>query len=258
MTRTTRKVVVVAAAAALLAAGCGSSSGSSGAEAKSFLRTKMGEGSWPDLPPDTHLYQSIIDFPQPPGDKTPNPEGHEHPPGFVVGLTGDARKLLDAGKVLDVMPGEVMFAKPFIHHVHENPGPGANDWLFMGVRATSARDKPLPGSSAQLVFNSPDLPDFPAGSTVMLRLDRFTLRPGGQSGIMKQGGPTLVYVLDGQVQMRQQTQSPHSLEWGQTAFVPKGGVYQVQNPFKGQAELMVLTVWQDGQPPDTPVSSASF
>jgi len=255
MSRTTRRVLVIAVAVALIAVGCGSSS--SNGEAKSFLRTKKGEGMWPNMP-DTVLYESILDFPQPEGEKAPSVAGHEHPPGFVVGLSGDARKQLDGGKVLDVFPGDVMFAKPFIHHYHENPGPGPNDWLAFLVRPASVRDQPLPGSTAKVVFNSDDLPKFAPGSNLMLRLDEFTVRPGGQSGVTKQSGPTLVYSLEGEVRMHQQSQSPSTLQWGKTAFVPKGGVFQVKNPFKGQAKLLVLTVWEDGQPPDTPVSSASF
>ncbi|MGI9080089.1 MAG: cupin domain-containing protein [Acidimicrobiales bacterium] len=257
MARNTRNVVLVAVVAVLTAAGCGSSSSSTAA--KSFLRTQLAEGPYANVPATAvPMYEAVVDFPQPAGEEAPSAAGHSHPPGFLFGLTGVTRVNEDGDKHVDVGPGDALFAPAFVHHFHSNPGPGPNDWLFMGVRPESVREQPLPSPGAKVIVNSDDLPGLTAGSNYTMRLDELTVRPGGQSAAVKQTGPTVIYVLDGEVQMHQQSQSPHALEFGKTALLPAGAVYQVQNPFKGQAKLLVMTIWPQGQPADTPVSSASF
>ncbi|MEN3313915.1 MAG: hypothetical protein V7605_149 [Acidimicrobiaceae bacterium] len=257
MSRRTRIAPLVAIVGILAAAACGSSSSSAGA--KSFLRTQLAEGRYADVPATAApMYEAVIDFPQPVGEEAPSAAGHTHPPGFLYGLTGVTRVNEDGGKHVDVGPGDTLFAPAFVHHFHSNPGPGPNDWLAFLVRPESVREQPLPSPGAKVIVNSDDIPGLTAGATYLMRLDELTIRPGGQSAAVKQGGPTVVYVLDGQVQFHQQSQSPRVLEWGKTALLPDGAVYQVQNPFKGQAKLLVMTVWKEGGPSDTPVSSASF
>jgi hypothetical protein len=258
----TRNVVVVAALALLVAAGCGKSSTSQGAIG--FLRTEKASGAFPNLP-STPEFLATIDFPQPVGENAPT-GGHMHPPGFVIGLTGDARVDVPGppATTIDVFPGQVLFAPPFVHHSHSNPGPGPNDWLFMGPRAEDVRNMPLPSPEAQLIFNSADLTGMVAGANYMLSLDQDTIRPGGQSGIQKQGGPTEIYALEGNMiinEVGEAGQAPIVLTWGHAMFLPMGAIWQVVNPFKGsdgQSQLLVMTQWRQGQPSDTPVNSANF
>jgi len=242
---------------ALVAAGCGSSS--SGSEAKGFLRTKLAEGPYADVPPAAApMFEAVIDFPQPEGEEAPSAAGHQHPPGFLYGLSGVTKVNEDGGKFVDVGPGDTLFAPAFVHHFHSNPGPGPNDWLAFLVRPASVREQPLPSPGAKVIVNSDNLPGLIAGASYTMRLDELTIRPGGQSTPVKQTGPTVVYVLEGQVQFRQQSQSPHVLEPGKTALLPQGAVYQVENPFKGQAKLLVMTIWPQGQPSDTPASASKL
>jgi len=257
MARSTRKALVVTAMVALIAAGCGSSSSSAGA--KGFLRTQLAQGAYTDVPATAApMYEAVIDFPQPVGEEAPSAAGHQHPPGFLYGLTGVTRVNEDGDKHVDIGPGDTLFAPAFVHHFHSNPGPGPNDWLAFLVRPESVRTQPLPSPGGKVIVNSDDIPGLDAGRSYMMRLDQLTIRPGGRSAAVKQGGPTVVYVLEGQVQFHQQSQSPHVLEPGKTALLPQGAVYQVENPFKGQAQLLVMTVWPQGQASDTPVSSAAF
>lgn len=252
-----RKVVGSAAALVVfvsIGTGCSSSNAKS-PSANAFLRTTVAEGPWPNLPA-TPLYMSVLDFPQPAGEKAPA-GGHTHPPGFVFGLTGLARVELDDGSHVDIPPGHAIFAPPFVHHDHTDPGPGPDDWLFLGPRTEAVRNNPLPSPEAQDFFNSDTITGLVTGKDYMLKLDEVTIRPGGQSPTEREGGPTLVYVLEGQVSLHQPQKSPQILKWGQTTFLADGGVSQLRNDsLTDQAKLLVMTMWQQGQPSSTPVDSA--
>lgn len=271
MGRKARILFVVTTATAIMAAtSCGSSSNGDTAAARGFLRTTAAQGAYPNTTymnpegkvvylPTTPMYMSIVDFPQPLGEKAPLPSGHVHPSGFVYSLTGVTQVDEDNGGHITINPGEAIFAPPFVHHSHENPGPGPDDWLFLGPRTTAVRNQPLPSPSAHVVLNAPELPPLVPEATYIMRLDQITLRPGGQSAVTKQGGPTLVYILDGHMSLHQHSGSPEDLQFGKATFLPEGTVFQLHNPDgKSQSQALVMTMWLQGHPSDTPVSSAPF
>jgi quercetin dioxygenase-like cupin family protein len=146
-----RALSLVAVATALVAVGCGTKAG--GPTAEGFDSATMAQGVFaniqytdpgtPDYTPTTPLYLSILDFPQAPGENAPT-GGHAHPSGFVYGLTGTTHVNVDDGTQLPVGPGQALFAPPFVHHTHSNPGNDPNGWLFIGLRTDAARTKPLP------------------------------------------------------------------------------------------------------------------
>jgi quercetin dioxygenase-like cupin family protein len=240
-------------AGALVVSGCSSKSNSPAA--KSFLRTTLASGPWPNLP-STPLYLAVMDFPQPNGEAAPT-GGHMHPPGFVFGLTGIARVLPDGGGHIDVGPGQAIFAPPFVHHQHSNPGPGPDNWLFFGPRTETVRNMPLPSPEAISLLAGPTLTGLQVGQSYMLQLDQLTIRPGGQSPVQRQNGPTIVYVLDGQVSMHTPHAGPQQLKWGATTILNDGDISQLRNDSPSdQAQVMVMTMWIQGQQPDTPVNSS--
>ena len=259
-----RYVAPLAVVTALVAAGCGKTGPSP--VAQGFDSVTMAAGDFPItnysfggnvvFTPATPVYTSIVDFPQPFGEKAPLPSGHVHPPGFVVGLSGITQVDLDDGTHVTINAGHAIFAGPFGHHFHENPGPGPDDWLFLGPRTEAVRGT-VPSPSAHEVFDSPTLPPLVAGATYKLRLEMFTIRPGGRSASVKQGGATLIYELDGANSLHQLNQPTQELGFGHAAFLPTGTIYQLRNSSKtSQSEMLVMTFWADNQAASTLVDNS--
>lgn len=260
-----RRISVVVAVTALLAVGCGTKKASP--TAVGFGSTVLAQGVFPntnytapdgasEFTPTTPMYASIIDFPQVGGETAPT-GGHVHPSGFVAGLTGTTTVNLDDGSKVTIEPGQAIFAPPFVHHTHSNPGVGPDDWLFLGVRTEAVRPKALPSPEARVIINTADLPPLVPDGNYVMRLERFTIRPGGQSASVKQGGPTLLYELEGENSLHQAGAKTRTLGFDQAAFLPQGAVYQLRNPSKtDQAQVLVMTMWLQGTPASTIVDTS--
>lgn len=260
------KLLLVGTLTALMTLSCGSTTSS--AAAKGFSSTTMAQGDYPNTDysfdgkvvytaSTVRMYDSVVDFPQPVGEKAPLPSGHVHPSGFVVGLTGVTQVDLDDGTHVTVTAGQAIFAPPFVHHSHENPGPGPDDWLFLGPRTEAVRNMPLPSPSAVDVFNSETLPPLTPNATYVMRLDKFTIAPGGQSATVKQGGPTMVYVLDGNDSLHRLNGATEQLGFGHAAFISQGTTYQLRNSSTtDQTHVLVMTMWLKGQPSSTIVNTS--
>lgn len=257
-----RALKVTAAVAALVVTGCSSTGGTPVAPA--FDTTTLADGVFanveyadpghPDYTPTTPLYASVVDFPQAAGENAPA-GGHAHPSGFVYVISGTTQVNLDDGTHLSVQPGEALFAPPFVHHSHSNPGNTPNDWLFLGVRPAATRDKPLPSPTARTVINSADLPPLNAGGQYEMRLDKFTLHGAGQSPEVKQTGPTLIYVLDGSDVLHQPGGTDTAVTAGRAGYLPGGSVYQLRNAATTEtSHALVMTMWPQGSPANTPVN----
>ncbi|MUL65250.1 hypothetical protein BOO86_12300 [Mycobacterium sp. CBMA 234] len=251
-------IAATAAVTAFLTAGCSTTAGTPtapGFESTTladgvFANVEYGDPGHPDYTPTTPLYASIVDFPQAAGENAPT-GGHVHPSGFVYGISGTTQVNLDDGTHLTVGPGDALFAPPFVHHSHSNPGTDPNNWLFLGVRPEAARTKPLPSPTAQVVINTDDLPPLAAGGNYEMRLDKFTLRPSGQSPEVKQGGPTLIYVLDGSDSLHQ-IAATTTLSADHAGFLPEGSVYQLHNASTtDESHVLVMTMWRQGGPANT-------
>jgi uncharacterized RmlC-like cupin family protein len=209
-----------------------------------------------DYTPTTPLYASILDFPQAPREDAPA-GGHAHPSGFVYGLTGMTMVNLDDGTHLSVGPGQAIFAPPFVHHSHSNPGNDPNDWVFIGLRPEAARTKPLPSPEARVIINTADIPPLVVGGKYAMRLDKFTIRPGGRSPVAKQGGPTLVYVIEGSDSLHQMNATTQTLGVNQASFLPQDSVYQLRNPSKtDESQALIMTMWLQNTPANTIVDTA--
>jgi len=259
-----RKLLLpVVVATGLIAVGCAKSDGVSPV-AQGFNATTLAQGGMPikdyyydgtlEFTPASRVYAAVLDFPQPAGENAPT-GGHVHPSGFVYDLTGETFVNLDNGTHITVTPGEAVFAPPFFHHTHSNPGPGPDNWLFLGVRGEDVRDKPLPSPEGRVVINSADLPPLVAGATYMLRLQMDTLRPSGQTPTTKLGGATLLYMLDGQNTLAIQGQGSQTMMFDHANFLPTGSVYQMRNPSTTQqTQVLVMTFWLSTLPPATNVN----
>ena len=257
-----RAVAAAAAVAALVLGGCSTTAGNPvapGFDATTladgvFANVEYGDRGHPDFTPTTPLYASVVDFPQAAGENAPS-GGHVHPSGFVYVIAGATQVNLDDGTHLSVQPGEALFAPPFVHHSHSNPGSAPNNWLFLGVRPEATRDKSLPSPTARTVINSADLPPLTVGGNYEMRLDRFTLHGGGESPKVKQAGPTLIYVLDGSDVLREAGTADTALNAGKAAFLPDGSVYQLRNTSPtDSSHALVMTMWPQGGPASTAVN----
>jgi mannose-6-phosphate isomerase-like protein (cupin superfamily) len=262
-----RRLSPVVVAVAVLAAGCATTATKQASPAaQGFDSTTLAEGVFanvryadpgnPDYTPTTPVFASVVDFPQAPGETAPA-AGHAHPSGFVYGLAGTAQVNLDDGTTIPVGPGRAVFAPPFVHHTHSNPGSEPNDWLFLGIRTESARTKPLPSPQARIIIDTADLPPLVVGGNYAMRLDRFMIRPGGQSPAVRQGGPTLLFVLKGSDSLHQMNEATKTVEVNQAGFLPEGSVYQLRNPSTSdESQVLVMTMWLQGNPANSTVDTA--
>jgi uncharacterized RmlC-like cupin family protein len=261
-----RKLLPVGLAAlSLVALSCGSKTGVS-PNALGFNATTLAQGPFPiqdytfngkvEFTAKSLVYPAVLDFPQPAGENAPT-GGHVHPPGFVYDLTGQTFVNLDDGSHITIGPGQAIFAPPYVHHTHSNPGPGPDNWLFLGVRTESVRKSPLPSPEAINVLSAGDLPPLDAGATYMLRLQMVTLRPTGQTPTTKLGGATLLYMLDGQNNLAMQGHGTSTMMFNHANFLPTGTVFQMRNPSTTeQSQVLEMTFWLKGQAPTTDVKTS--
>lgn len=262
-----RKLLPVGLAAlSLVGLSCGSSKSGVSPDALGFNATTLAQGPFPlqdytvkgklEFTPKEPLYAAVIDFPQPEGENAPT-GGHVHPPGFVYDLTGKTFVNLDDGSHVTIGPGQAIFAPPYVHHTHSNPGPGPDNWLFLGVRTESVRKKPLPSPEAIDVLSAPDLPPLVAGATYMLRLQMVTLRPTGQTPTTKLGGAAMLYMLNGQNDLAVEGHGTSTMMFNHANFLPAGAVYQMRNPSKTeQTQVLEMIFWQMGTPASTDVKTS--
>jgi glyoxylate utilization-related uncharacterized protein len=90
-----------------------------------------------------------------------------------------------------------------------------------------------------------------------MRLDKFTIRPGGQSPVAKQGGPTLVYVLEGSDSLHEMNATTQTLGVNQARFLPQDSVYQLRNPSKTDgSQVLIMTMWLQNTAANTIVDTA--
>jgi quercetin dioxygenase-like cupin family protein len=257
-----RAVTATAAATALVAAGCRYTAGTPiapGFETSTladgvFANVEYADPGHPDFTPTTPLYASVVDFPQAAGENAPS-GGHAHPSGFVYVISGTTQVNLDDGSHLSVQLGEAIFAPPFVHHSHSNPGTEPNNWLFFGVRPESTRDKPLPSPTARTVINSATLPPLAVGGNYEMRLDKFAFHGDAESPKVKQSGPTLIYVLDGSDVLRRPGTADTTLDAGQAGFLAGDAVYQLHDASATEtSHVLVMTMWPQGSPANTAVN----
>src|SRR3989442_13675255 len=154
------------------------------ADAVGFVSTKLADGPLPVLPA-IPLYINVLDVPQPPAASTQ----HAHLAGFVYAVAGVHRYALQGGATTDSQPGQAVFVAQDAVHTHSNPGTTPNQWYFIALPNTNARNaaKPFPGGST--LFESADLPAnaLPVGKNVE-QLNVVTLENCGRTSSHKHGG----------------------------------------------------------------------
>jgi quercetin dioxygenase-like cupin family protein len=223
-------------------AAASASAASKAADAIGFMSTKLADGPLPVLPP-LPLYINVLDVPQPPAASTQ----HAHLAGFVYGVAGVHRYVLQGGATIDSQPGEGVFVAQDAVHTHSNPGSTPNQWYFIALRNTNARSAAMPFPGGSILYESADLSAnaVPAGKYVE-QLNVVTLEKGGRTASHKHGGVELLIVLDGTVQLRVAGQPTQMLTKGKGAVVPPSTILQATNAGDGQAKLLAFFVTAEG------------
>ena len=220
------------------------------AAAQGQTSTKLAEGTLAALPDGT-LYVNFLDVPQPPA----SPITHLHVAGFVYALTGTHQMAIAGGETKDIKPGEAAFIGSNVSHTHTNPGTTPIEWYFAALRPNGGRTaSPLfPGQT--VLFESPDLPQQPAGK-YLEQLNLVTLEKGGRTAAHKHGGIEAILVLDGTVQVRVAGAAAITLTKGKGAYVMPNTALQATNTGDGAAKFLAFFATLDGQPFSTNVDTA--
>ncbi|MBV9596123.1 MAG: cupin domain-containing protein [Chloroflexi bacterium] len=195
-----------------------------------------------DAPTDGPAYVSVVDVPQPGGDRIT----HAHVAGFVYTHSGVARVTLADGSSTDLNPGTASFIGDNVSHTHENPTAADNDWFFISLRPTTARALPLPIPGATTVYATDDLAELPQNPATE-RLMLLTLQPGGHDAPHTNGGIETLYVLQGTVRLLLTDQSI-SVDSGQGFSLPPAMPIQAFNAGPTQTQILDHFVTPDDLP----------
>jgi quercetin dioxygenase-like cupin family protein len=188
--------------------------------------------------PTGPLHIEVVSLQQEPGRTVE----HAHVGGFVFALSGVHRLTVPGVATRDLSPGEAAFVPQDAVHTHANPGTSPDQWYYVAIRNT-AEGSTSPGPN--VVYESPDLPTFPAGK-YNERLNLGTLERGGRGFAHRHPGVEVFLVLDGTVQLRVAGQSPKTLTKGKGAYVPPNVVMQSTNTGDGIARFLTFIVAPDG------------
>lgn len=77
--------------------------------------------------------------------------------------------------------------------------------------------------------------------------------PGVATGRHTHFGEELTYILEGQIELRIEGQSPRVIKAGETFFVPAGLVHEGINTGDGQAKVLATYIVDKGKPLAPPV-----
>jgi hypothetical protein len=79
--------------------------------------------------------------------------------------------------------------------------PWSNDWLFLSVRPVAARGAAMPIPTASRSYESADIGALPAGPYVET-LEVITVTPGGAAADVGSAGTSVLFVLDGRIEVQ--------------------------------------------------------
>lgn len=162
-----------------------------------------------------------------------------HAPGFVYQIAG-IQDLDEVGvPLVHLTAGQAAFNGTGSHK-HINPGDTFSDWLAITVFPATSRGA-LADPSATLAYATGDFaPSWVATVPYVETLWLTTIEPGGRTTAVKHPGITVVFALEGTVQLRGPTSGPTSLAQGSGDFFAPMTVVQASNP--GSQESSFLTV----------------
>jgi quercetin dioxygenase-like cupin family protein len=119
--------------------------------------------------------------------------------------------------------------------------PGANKWLFIGVRPVSARGSVMPLPNATRVYESQDLRSLSPGPYVET-LAVITVAPGSQAAVSREPGAELLLVLVGGARVQLDGAQPIRLGVHQAALAQEGAMVTLSNSGAGELTLLSFRV----------------
>jgi quercetin dioxygenase-like cupin family protein len=119
--------------------------------------------------------------------------------------------------------------------------PGANEWIFIGVRPESARGSVMPLPDATRVYESPDLKSLSPGPYVET-LEVITVAPGSQAAVSREPGAELLLVLVGGARVQLDGAQPIQLGVHQAALAQEGATVTLSNSGAGELTLLSFRV----------------
>ncbi len=119
--------------------------------------------------------------------------------------------------------------------------PGANEWIFIGVRPESARGSVMPLPDAIRVYESPDLRNLSPGPYVET-LEVITVAPGSRAAVSREPGPELLLVLVGGASVQLDGAQPILLGVHQAALAQEGAMVTLSNSGAGNLILLSFRV----------------
>jgi quercetin dioxygenase-like cupin family protein len=119
--------------------------------------------------------------------------------------------------------------------------PGANKWLFVGVRPESARGGVMPLPDATRVYESPDLRSLSPGPYVET-VAVITVAPGSRATVSREPGAEMLLVLAGEAHVQLDGAQPTRLGVHQGTLVQEGAMVAVSNSGVGRLTLLSFRV----------------
>jgi hypothetical protein len=204
-----------------------------------------------DTLPSGSLFIRVVDFVQAPGTEFGS---QKHQPGVEYQLEGVQDLSLQGGPTVVIHAGYSYF-QPSVSHIHANPGPGQNHWLFIALWPSSARTTPLVVPTARSIYESEDVAagGFPSGSSVEA-LQRVTLSPAGHTAAVSHSGPTALLVLSGSVRVVLSGHAPSTLSAQQGTYLTPGVGTQAFDPGSDDAQFLLFSVTPTSKPFEVGVS----
>jgi hypothetical protein len=119
--------------------------------------------------------------------------------------------------------------------------PGANEWIFIGVRPESARGSVMPLPNATRIYESPELRSLSPGPYVET-LEVITVAPGGRAAMSREPGAELLLVLVGGASIQLDGAQPIQLGVHQAALAQEGAMVTLSNSGAGTLEVLSFRV----------------
>jgi hypothetical protein len=119
--------------------------------------------------------------------------------------------------------------------------PGANEWIFIGVRPESARGGVMPLPDATRIYESPNLRNLSPGPYVET-LEVITVAPGNRATVSREPGADVLLVLAGGARVQLDGAQPIQLGVHQAALAQEGSMVTLSNSGAGQLTLLSFRV----------------
>jgi quercetin dioxygenase-like cupin family protein len=194
---------------------------------------------------------STVLIPQPAG----NTITHAHVAGFVYVTDGTQILATQDGPKMVLRTGDAAFVSENVVHSHINPGNTTNQWLFISLRPSDARNAPQLFPDQKTLYASPDIRTLSPGAYCE-DLRSVTQQSGGREAAYMHRGAETLQVLDGSLRVVMAGQPPVTLTKNQGVYTLPNTPVQEFNAGTGPVHFLAFNVYSKGQPLRNDVAQA--